>query len=130
MLIVRALSMQADTHCLMSFRFLLRYVSRDEITLLDRGTGGVPDVRSAIDSYEEISPLYGFLQYRRRKVVLSYLPEGLSRLIQGTLHPGSIDTLAPLCASSPPLMISLTRTCVCSPNHSAISVNLGQVLAP
>lgn len=70
--------------------FLLRYVSRDEITLLDRGTGGVPDVRSAIDSYEEISPLYGFLQYRRRKVVLSYLPEGLSRLIQGTLHPGSI----------------------------------------
>ncbi|KAK9558381.1 hypothetical protein V6Z88_004685 [Aspergillus fumigatus] len=62
--------------------FLLRYVSRDEITLLDRGTGGVPDVRSAIDSYEEISPLYGFLQYRRRKVVLSYLPEGLSRLIQ------------------------------------------------
>ncbi|GFF70961.1 hypothetical protein IFM61606_02032 [Aspergillus udagawae] len=62
--------------------FLLRYVSRDEVTLLDRGTGGVPDVRSAIDSYEEISPLYGFLQYRRRKVVLSYLPEGLSRLIQ------------------------------------------------
>ncbi|GIJ99863.1 hypothetical protein Aspvir_003873 [Aspergillus viridinutans] len=62
--------------------FLLRYLSRDEVTLLDRGTGGVPDVRSAIDSYEEISPLYGFLQYRRRKVVLSYLPEGLSRLIQ------------------------------------------------
>ncbi|KAF7162280.1 hypothetical protein CNMCM6106_009229 [Aspergillus hiratsukae] len=62
--------------------FLLRYVSRDEVTLLDRGTGGVPDVRSAIDSYEEISPLYGFLQYRRRKVVLSYQPEGLSRLIQ------------------------------------------------
>ncbi|EAW17569.1 putative GPI-anchored cell surface glycoprotein [Aspergillus fischeri NRRL 181] len=62
--------------------FLLRYVSRDEITLLDRGTGGVPDVRSAIDGYEEISPVYGFLQYRRRKVVLSYLPEGLSRLIQ------------------------------------------------
>lgn len=82
--------MRADTNCLMSFRFLLRYVSRDEITLLERGTGGVQDVRSAIDSYEEISPLYGFLQYRRRKVVLSYLPEGLSRLIQGTFHPGSI----------------------------------------
>ncbi|KAF7161504.1 hypothetical protein CNMCM5623_007075 [Aspergillus felis] len=76
--------------------FLLRYVSRDEVTLLDRGTGGVPDVRSAIDSYEEISPLYGFLQYRRRKVVLSYLPEGLSRLIQGT------STLARLCALFPP----------------------------
>ncbi|KAL5362717.1 hypothetical protein BJX96DRAFT_106668 [Aspergillus floccosus] len=62
--------------------FLLRYVSRDEVALLDRGTGGVPDVRNAIDAYEETSPLYGFLQYRRRKVVLSYMPDGLSRLIQ------------------------------------------------
>ncbi|EAW13094.1 putative GPI-anchored cell surface glycoprotein [Aspergillus clavatus NRRL 1] len=62
--------------------FLLRYVSRDEITLLERGTGGVPEVRSAVDNYEEILPLYGFLQYRRRKVVLSYLPEGLSRLVK------------------------------------------------
>ncbi|RAL13950.1 putative GPI-anchored cell surface glycoprotein [Aspergillus homomorphus CBS 101889] len=62
--------------------FLLRYVSRDEVALLERGTGGVPDVRNAIESYEETSPLYGFLQYRRRKVVLSYLPEGMSRLLQ------------------------------------------------
>lgn len=67
-----------------SSRFLLRYVSRDEVDLLDRGTGGVPDVRNAIDSYEEKSPLYGFLQYRRRKVVLSYLPDGMSRLVQGS----------------------------------------------
>jgi hypothetical protein len=51
--------------------------------LLDRGTGGVPEVRNAIDNYEETSPLYGFLQYRRRKVILRYMPEGLSRLIQG-----------------------------------------------
>ncbi|KAF7590906.1 hypothetical protein BBP40_002268 [Aspergillus hancockii] len=62
--------------------FLLRYVSRDEVALLDRGSGGVPEVRNAIDSYEEKSPLYGFLQYRRRKVLLSYLPEGISRLVQ------------------------------------------------
>ncbi|RHZ52218.1 putative GPI-anchored cell surface glycoprotein [Aspergillus thermomutatus] len=86
--------------------FLLRYVSRDEVNLLDRGTGGVPDVRSAIDSYEEISPLYGFLQYRRRKVVLSYLPEGLSRLIQGT------STLARLCALFPPTY-DLVDTVLC-----------------
>lgn len=64
-------------------RLLLRYVSRDEVTLLDRGTGGVPEVRNCIDGYEDKSPLYGFLQYRRRKVVISYMPEGLSRLIQG-----------------------------------------------
>ncbi|KAL5051808.1 hypothetical protein BDW71DRAFT_565 [Aspergillus fruticulosus] len=62
--------------------FLLRYVSRDEIALHERGTGGVPDVRNAIENYEECSPLYGFLQYRRRKVVLSYLPEDLSRLVR------------------------------------------------
>ncbi|PYH44578.1 putative GPI-anchored cell surface glycoprotein [Aspergillus saccharolyticus JOP 1030-1] len=62
--------------------FLLRYVSRDEVALLERGTGGVPDVRNAIEGYEETSPLYGFLQYRRRKVVLSYLPDGMSRLVQ------------------------------------------------
>ncbi|KAL2800436.1 hypothetical protein BJX66DRAFT_332013 [Aspergillus keveii] len=62
--------------------FLLRYVSRDEVALHERGTGGVPDVRNAIENYEECSPLYGFLQYRRRKVVLSYLPEDLSRLVR------------------------------------------------
>ncbi|KAE8352990.1 hypothetical protein BDV28DRAFT_134035 [Aspergillus coremiiformis] len=62
--------------------FLLHYLTRDEVALLDRGTGGVPEVRNAMDSYEEKSPLYGFLQYRRRKVVLSYLPEGISRLVQ------------------------------------------------
>ncbi|KAJ5218807.1 uncharacterized protein N7498_000906 [Penicillium cinerascens] len=61
---------------------LLHYTARDEVALLDRGTGGVPEVRNAIENYEETSPLYGFLQYRRRKVILRYMPEGLSRLIQ------------------------------------------------
>ncbi|KAJ5746027.1 hypothetical protein N7520_011209 [Penicillium odoratum] len=61
--------------------FLLYYIARDEVALLERGTGGVPEVRNAIDNYEETSPLYGFLQYRRRKVILRYMPEGLSRLI-------------------------------------------------
>jgi hypothetical protein len=64
-------------------RLLLKYVARDEVALLDRGTGGVPEVRHAIETYEERSPLYGFLQYRRRKVVLKYVPEGISRLLQG-----------------------------------------------
>ncbi|EED22020.1 GPI-anchored cell surface glycoprotein, putative [Talaromyces stipitatus ATCC 10500] len=61
---------------------LLKYASRDEVTLLGRGTGGVPDVRATVETYEEKSPLYGFLQYRRRKVVLKYVPEGMSRLVQ------------------------------------------------
>ncbi|KAJ6113110.1 hypothetical protein N7512_008434 [Penicillium capsulatum] len=62
--------------------FLLHYVSRDEVALLERGSGGVSEVRTTIDKYNETSPLYGFLQYRRRKVILRYMPEGLSRLIQ------------------------------------------------
>ncbi|KAF3395359.1 hypothetical protein DPV78_008536 [Talaromyces pinophilus] len=61
---------------------LLKYASRDEVTLLGRGTGGVPDVRATVESYEEKSPLYGFLQYRRRKIVLKYVPDGMSRLVQ------------------------------------------------
>ncbi|CAG7929039.1 unnamed protein product [Penicillium olsonii] len=61
--------------------FLLHYVARDEVALHARGTGGVPEVRNAIEAYEECSPLYGFLQYRRRKVIIRYMPEGLSRLI-------------------------------------------------
>ena len=69
------------------YRFLVHYVSRDEVSLLDRGTGGVPEVRNAIEKYEETSPLYGFLQYRRRKVILRYMPEGLSRLILGMAPP-------------------------------------------
>ncbi|KAJ5279472.1 hypothetical protein N7478_004844 [Penicillium angulare] len=60
---------------------LLHYIARDEVALFGRGTGGVPEVRNTIDTYEEISPLYGFLHYRRRKVILRYMPEGLSRLI-------------------------------------------------
>ncbi|KAJ5160025.1 uncharacterized protein N7482_007029 [Penicillium canariense] len=67
---------------------LLHYTARDEVALLDRGTGGVPEVRNAIDNYAETSPLYGFLHYRRRKVVLRYMPEGLSRLIQGRFLTG------------------------------------------
>jgi hypothetical protein len=63
----------------------LHYISRDEVTLLDRGTGGVSEIRNAIANYSQVSPLYGFLQYRRRKVLIRYMPEGLSRLIQGML---------------------------------------------
>jgi len=67
-------------------RFLLKYASRDEVELLDRGNGGVIEVRNAVAQYEEKSPLYGFLRYRRRNVVIKYLPEDCSRLVQGLLQ--------------------------------------------
>ncbi|KAI9718025.1 MAG: hypothetical protein M1812_004283 [Candelaria pacifica] len=62
--------------------FLLKYVSRDEIELLGRGSGGAVEIRDAISRYLEPSPLYGFIQYRRRKIILKYIPEKTSRLLQ------------------------------------------------
>ncbi|KAF1846921.1 uncharacterized protein K460DRAFT_329736 [Cucurbitaria berberidis CBS 394.84] len=62
--------------------FLLRYTSRDSVEVLTRGTGGAGEARAAVASYEETSPLYGLLLYRRRKVLVKYVPEGTSRLLQ------------------------------------------------
>ncbi|RSL62211.1 hypothetical protein CEP54_005867 [Fusarium duplospermum] len=62
--------------------FLLKYASRDEVELLGRGSGGVVEVRNNVAQYDETSPLYGFLRYRRRNVLIKYLPEDCSRLIQ------------------------------------------------
>ncbi|KAK2744390.1 hypothetical protein FQN57_004285 [Myotisia sp. PD_48] len=62
--------------------FLLKYVSRDVVALLAKGNGGVVEIRATIDDSDEKAPLYGFLQYRRRKVILRYVPEGISRLLQ------------------------------------------------
>ncbi|TVY39204.1 hypothetical protein LSUB1_G003073 [Lachnellula subtilissima] len=62
--------------------FLLKYTARDEIELLGRGNGGIVEIRNAIASYEEPSPLFGFLRYRRRNVVIKYVPEDCSRLVQ------------------------------------------------
>ncbi|KAK3295751.1 uncharacterized protein B0H64DRAFT_460383 [Chaetomium fimeti] len=68
--------------------FLLKYASRDEVELLGRGNGGIVEIRNNIAQYEDKSPLYGFLRYRRRNVIIKYLPEGCSRLIQArvTVH--------------------------------------------
>ncbi|KAG6037496.1 hypothetical protein E4U41_005075 [Claviceps citrina] len=61
---------------------LLRYEGRDEIQVLSRGNGGMVEVRNAVAEYKETSPLYGFLKYRRRSVIIKYLPEDCSRIIQ------------------------------------------------
>ncbi|EGS20825.1 uncharacterized protein CTHT_0026630 [Thermochaetoides thermophila DSM 1495] len=61
---------------------------RDEVELLGRGNGGIVELRNLISQYEEKSPLYGYLRYRRRNVIIRYLPEDCSRLIQArvTVH--------------------------------------------
>ncbi|KAL6850649.1 hypothetical protein ACO1O0_007773 [Amphichorda felina] len=62
--------------------FLLKYASRDEVEVLGTGKGGIAELRKAVAEYDETNPLYGFLKYRRRNVLIKYLPEGCSRLIQ------------------------------------------------
>ncbi|KAL2048263.1 hypothetical protein N7G274_000174 [Stereocaulon virgatum] len=62
--------------------FLLKYTSRDEVGLYEKGSGGLAEAKEAVHRYEEQSPLFGFIQYRRRKVILKYIPEGTSRLLQ------------------------------------------------
>lgn len=64
-------------------RFLLKYISRDEVDILERGNGGIVEIRNAISKFEEPSPLFGFLRYRRRSVLIRYVPEDCSRLVQG-----------------------------------------------
>lgn len=102
-------------------RFLLKYATRDEVQILSQGDGGIAEMRNSIASYDETSPLYGFLKYRRRNVIIKYMPEGCSRLIQGlsrslVLHLvlamslcfrrcpqlPSFDTLASLTCRTPP----------------------------
>ncbi|KFH43958.1 hypothetical protein ACRE_052730 [Hapsidospora chrysogenum ATCC 11550] len=62
--------------------FLLKYASRDEVEVLGTGNGGIIEMRKTIAEYDETNPLYGFLKYRRRNVLIKYLPEDCSRLIQ------------------------------------------------
>ena len=42
------------------------------------------EVQEIVDRYHDQSPLFGFIHYRRRKVLLKYIPAGTSRLLQGT----------------------------------------------
>lgn len=63
--------------------FLLRYLSRDEVYLFKEGSEGFAQARGAVLEYEDKSPLYGLTEYEGKKVLLKYVPEGTSRLLQG-----------------------------------------------
>lgn len=80
--VMRAVKLRMNTY-ITFYRFLLKYISRDEIEILGRGNGGIVEIRNAIAQYEEPSPLFGFLRYRRRNVLIKYVPEECSRLVQG-----------------------------------------------
>jgi len=71
-------------------RLLLKYASRDEVELLGLDTNGVVGLRDAVASWEETTPLYGFMRYRSRSIVLKYLPEACGSLARGEL--GTVAT--------------------------------------
>ena len=64
--------------------------------VLEKGNGGLAEVEEVVNRFGEQSPLYGFIHYRRRKVILKYIPEGTSRLLQGEpppiLHPPQLSS--------------------------------------
>ena len=49
------------------------------------------EARNALAAYAEASPLYGLLMYRRRRILIKYIPEGTSRLLQGESRKIHID---------------------------------------
>ncbi|KAI5811011.1 hypothetical protein DFH27DRAFT_4810 [Peziza echinospora] len=62
--------------------FLLQYTSRDEVELLAKGASGTQEMRERIAQEPTDSPLYGFIRYRRRNILVKYIPEGTSRVLR------------------------------------------------
>lgn len=78
----RTVRSRAVAHIL-CHRFLLKYATRADVDLLKQGSGGFAEARDAIAEYAEPSPLFGLVLYRRKKVLVKYVPEETSRLLQG-----------------------------------------------
>ncbi|KAF2396816.1 hypothetical protein EJ06DRAFT_559466 [Trichodelitschia bisporula] len=71
--------------------FLLKYNSRDSVEVLGHGTGGLGEMREAADAYYDAemsqrNPLYGMIDFRRRKVLVKLVLEGSSRLMQARVQ--------------------------------------------
>ncbi|KAI9816757.1 MAG: hypothetical protein M1827_001402 [Pycnora praestabilis] len=113
---------------------LLKYCSRDRVELLNHGTGGVAEAREAVSYFRDISPLYGFIHYRSWKVVLKYIPEGTSRLLQArvSVHFQSViekftphDAILPLVKFSDLKDATLSAACCLHTTSASISSSNG-----
>ncbi|TGZ84820.1 hypothetical protein EX30DRAFT_367960 [Ascodesmis nigricans] len=62
--------------------FWLKYTTRDEVELLTSGSNGAEGMRLAAYTQPDDSPLYGFIKFRRRAVLVKYVPEGTSRVVK------------------------------------------------
>ncbi|KAI5788630.1 hypothetical protein FPQ18DRAFT_48924 [Pyronema domesticum] len=61
--------------------FWIKYVSRDEVELLGSGKNGAGEMREAAIPEPDDSPLFGFIRFRRRNVLVKYVPSGCSRVL-------------------------------------------------
>ncbi|EWC48165.1 hypothetical protein DRE_02269 [Drechslerella stenobrocha 248] len=62
--------------------FLMKYESRDDVGLLDKGTSAVKDMRDLISQQPDDSPIYGFIRYRRRNILIKVVPDATSRVLK------------------------------------------------
>lgn len=54
--------------------------------LLTKGGDGAEGMRAVVMREPEDSPLYGFIRFRRRSVLVKYVPEATSRVLKGELR--------------------------------------------
>ncbi|KAI5290365.1 hypothetical protein KEM54_001731 [Ascosphaera aggregata] len=105
--------------------FLLQYTSRDTAALLSSGSG-VSQIHDVVEQYTERKPLFGFLNFWSRKVVLKIVPDGTSRLylvrlsvqFSSVLESFEHDTIYEL--SSPSELNELSLNAVVFPAGSAL----------
>ncbi|PWW79521.1 hypothetical protein C7212DRAFT_341801 [Tuber magnatum] len=73
-------------------RFWIKYTSRDDVELLCRGNNGSEEMREASSKEPNDSPLYGFIRFRRRNILIKYIPQETSRVLKArsTVHFQSI----------------------------------------
>ncbi|RPA79186.1 hypothetical protein BJ508DRAFT_328593 [Ascobolus immersus RN42] len=62
--------------------FLIKYVSRDEVELLAQGANGAPEMRGHLANEPDDAPLFGYIRFRRKNVLVKYIPEAASRVIK------------------------------------------------
>jgi hypothetical protein len=79
-----------DANCEYTHRFLIHYTSRDTVDVLSQGAKGVTELREAAEKYYNGTytattkgPLFGMIDFRRRKVLIKLVPDDTSRLVKG-----------------------------------------------
>ncbi|KAF3902804.1 hypothetical protein AA313_de0205354 [Arthrobotrys entomopaga] len=78
----QALREAFDFACAEPGWFLLKYETRDDIALLGKGASAVKDMRELISHEPDDSPIYGFIRYRRRNILIKLVPDNTSRVLK------------------------------------------------